>query len=127
MPPQTLTATIKLDRRTGTILPLRPIPSVKYDSILPWESSSSPNLAMEKTALTLPSPPLVRTLRERADSLVTKVAWSPDGSTLAVPTQNGTVELWDVESGHLRQSGDRRDWHHFMAPSTPPSSHPQTD
>jgi WD40 repeat protein len=57
----------------------------------------------KKTAPTLPSPPLLRTLRENAESLVTKIAWSPDGSTLAVPTQNGTVELWDVENGNLKR------------------------
>lgn len=40
--------------------------------------------------------------------LVTKIAWSPDGTMLAVPTQNGQVELWDVDEGSLRRKIDAR-------------------
>jgi WD40 repeat protein len=51
---------------------------------------------------------LLRTLRSDTKGLVTKIAWSPDGATLAVPTQNGQVELWDPHRGSLRRTIDAR-------------------
>lgn len=51
---------------------------------------------------------LLRTLRSDTKGLVTKIAWSPDGTILAVPTQNGQVELWDPHAGSLRRTIDAR-------------------
>ena len=40
---------------------------------------------------------LLRTLRVNSD--IGRIAWSPDGKILASPTTDGTIYLWDVESG----------------------------
>jgi WD40 repeat protein len=32
-------------------------------------------------------------------SAIRKIAWSPDGRTLASPCKDGTVRLWDTEAG----------------------------
>ena len=34
---------------------------------------------------------------------LTKVVWSPDGQILAVPTQEGAVELWNPDSGLMER------------------------
>jgi small GTP-binding protein len=44
---------------------------------------------------------LRRTLMQPPDD-VNSLAWSPDGRTLAVGTNDGLVQLWDAESGKLK-------------------------
>jgi WD40 repeat protein len=36
------------------------------------------------------------TLRSKGADHVTKIGWSPDGKLLAIPTQSGNVELWQI-------------------------------
>jgi len=55
------------------------------------------NTAHETTAR--PGLELARVLRDRQKDFVTKIAWSPDGEMLAVPTQSGTVEFWNTADG----------------------------
>lgn len=45
---------------------------------------------------------LIRTL-EGHDGPIGRIAWSPDGRMLASPSGDGTVRLWDVESGQCLQ------------------------
>ncbi|OPX76428.1 MAG: WD domain, G-beta repeat [Methanosaeta sp. PtaB.Bin018] len=47
-----------------------------------------------------PGVKLIRTLRGHTD-YVGRIAWSPDGRMLASPSADGTVGLWDTESGSL--------------------------
>ena len=52
-----------------------------------------------------PGVKLVRTLRGHADH-VGRIAWSPDGRMLASPSADGTIRLWDAETGEcLRTRG----------------------
>jgi WD40 repeat protein len=44
---------------------------------------------------------LARVLRDQGKDFVTKIAWSPNGELLAVPTQNGVVEFWNAADGSL--------------------------
>jgi small GTP-binding protein len=53
------------------------------------------------TGKKFPSVDLRCQLRQGRTGHVTKMAWSPDGSLLAVPTQNGEVELWNALKGDL--------------------------
>ena len=46
---------------------------------------------------------LVRTLRGHSD-IVGRIAWSPDGQTLASPSFDKTIRLWDVETGECRST-----------------------
>ena len=48
---------------------------------------------------------LRQTLRGHND-VITRLAWSPDGSTLASAPKDGTVRLWDLETGELRRVFD---------------------
>jgi WD40 repeat protein len=43
------------------------------------------------------------TLREN-QGWIGRIAWSPDGETLAAPSSDKTVRLWDAKTGHLRQT-----------------------
>ncbi len=45
-----------------------------------------------------PGVKLVRTLRGHTDA-IGRIAWSPDGSMLATPSQDHTIRLWDTETG----------------------------
>ena len=55
--------------------------------------------AAEAPPLTLPpGVKLVRTLRGHT-GWVGRIAWSPDGRMLASPSQDGTIRLWDAETG----------------------------
>jgi small GTP-binding protein len=44
---------------------------------------------------------LARVLRDQEKDFVTKIAWSPSGELLAVPTQSGAVEFWSTVGGSL--------------------------
>ena len=53
-----------------------------------------------------PQPPgvkLVRTLRGHT-GWIGRIAWSPDGRTLASPSNDKTIRLWDVETGQCRRT-----------------------
>jgi WD40 repeat protein len=41
---------------------------------------------------------LVRTLRGHTGT-IGRIAWSPDGRTLASPSHDKTIRIWDVETG----------------------------
>lgn len=41
---------------------------------------------------------LVHTLRGHK-SMIWRIAWAPDGRTLASPSEDGTIRLWDAETG----------------------------
>lgn len=45
-----------------------------------------------------PGVKLVHTLRGHKGA-IGKIAWSPDGQTLASPSLDRTIRLWDVETG----------------------------
>lgn len=47
-----------------------------------------------------PGVKLLRTLRGHTD-YIGRIAWSPDGRMLASPSSDGTVGLWDTETGSL--------------------------
>jgi small GTP-binding protein len=52
----------------------------------------------------------VRLLRTLAghDGTIGRIGWSPDGRLLATPSKDGTVRIWDTDSGAcLRTIGDR--------------------
>jgi WD40 repeat protein len=52
---------------------------------------------------------LAAVLREKEPGCVTRLAWSPTGDLLAVPTQNGDVEFWDTQKlrmqSHIQAHG----------------------
>src|SRR5438034_6986270 len=33
-----------------------------------------------------------------------RIAWAPDGRTLAAPSSDKTIRLWDVQTGQLRRA-----------------------
>src|SRR5437763_14460514 len=47
-------------------------------------------------------PPAPRAVLEAGTGPVWGLAFSPDGGTLAMALDNGTVKLWDVPSGEVR-------------------------
>jgi len=51
----------------------------------------------------------VRTLSGHTDD-VNSVAFAPDGRTLASGSFDDTIKLWDVASGQLIRSPERRLW-----------------
>ena len=64
------------------------------------KTPKSPDQADEEVRRKLPSGvKLVRTLRGHTD-WIGRIAWSPDGRTLASPSQDRTIRLWDAETGH---------------------------
>ena len=53
-----------------------------------------------------PGVKLVRTLRGHTE-FIGRIAWSPDGRILASPSGDGTIRLWDTETGEcLRITGN---------------------
>lgn len=42
--------------------------------------------------------------------VINSISFSPDGSTLAVGTENGTVQLWDISTGEHQKTFTRRDY-----------------
>ena len=46
---------------------------------------------------------LRHTLRGHED-VINGIAWSPDGRTLASPSADGTIRLWDAATGKLRRT-----------------------
>ena len=67
------------------------------------KKKNGPTEALEYAGVTR-----LHTIRERQKGLVTKIAWSPDGTMLAVPTQLGTVEIWSLQEGLLVREIDAR-------------------
>ena len=58
-------------------------------------------------------------LDEVPDTQITGVAFSPDGAQVAAPTTAGTVKVWDIPLGRLRQTlsdGTRQIWHVAWSP-----------
>ena len=50
-----------------------------------------------------PGVKLVRTLRGHTGE-IGRIAWSPDGWLLASPSEDGTIRLWDAETGECLQT-----------------------
>lgn len=46
----------------------------------------------------------LRYMLQRHQGTVFRIAWSPDGQTLASTNNDGTVRLWDVRTGQLRRA-----------------------
>jgi WD40 repeat protein len=63
---------------------------------------------LKQAAAESSAPKLMYKLRSTRRGLVSKIAWSPDGSLLAVPTQMGRVELWSEKGEQLRVISARR-------------------
>jgi WD40 repeat protein len=55
-----------------------------------------------KSANKYPGLKLRQVLRAGQQNHITRIAWSPDGTTLAVPTQLDELELWDIASSLLK-------------------------
>lgn len=76
----------------------------------PATSDRSRPTSNANTARANPAMPLKASLPTKSD-LAERVAWSPDGTTLATGgTYNHTLKVWDAASGHLRTTfvGDSR-------------------
>src|SRR4051812_5194391 len=54
-----------------------------------------------------PSVKLVHTLRGHT-AAIGNIAWSPDGRRLASPSQDGTIRIWDCQTGTLLCSMEGR-------------------
>src|SRR5690348_15560383 len=50
------------------------------------------------------------------DDLIGRIAWSPDGRMLASPSNDGTIHIWDAESGEaLAVLSEYREYVHSVA------------
>jgi WD40 repeat protein len=70
------------------------------DEVFLWDAATG----ARRTTLSVP-------LRENFDTSVTRVAWAPDGKSLATGSSNGEVNLWDGATGERRSTlpGDNDD------------------
>ena len=50
-----------------------------------------------------PGARLIRTLRGHTD-WIGRIAWSPDGRIIASPSEDGTIRLWDAQTGECLQT-----------------------
>src|SRR5437868_9946691 len=77
--------------------PKRSQPTPEPESSLEQEEPQAPTFT-EIGGSPVPGLTLRQVLRGHTDT-ITRIAWSPDGSYLASPSRDKTIQIWDARTG----------------------------